>query len=52
VAAAAELTPYGVEYGYPGEYPPVTSAAAAASLATAESVVGAVSQSLRGDAAS
>ena len=52
VAAAAELTPYGVEYRYPGEYPPVTSAAAAASLTTAESVVGAVSQSLRGDAAS
>jgi HEPN domain-containing protein len=52
LAGAAELTPYGVEYRYPGEYPPVTRAAAVASLATAESVVHSVSEGLRGDVAS
>jgi HEPN domain-containing protein len=35
---APELTPYGVEYRYPGEYPPVTGQAAASSVAIARTV--------------
>lgn len=37
-ADAAELTPFGVEYRYPGEYPPVSRAAAASALAIARRV--------------
>lgn len=40
LASAAELTPYGVEYRYPGEYPPVSKEAAELSLATAQLVLG------------
>ena len=43
---AAELTPYGVEYRYPGEYPPVSEEAAELSLATAQLVVGEVAKRL------
>jgi len=46
LASAAELTPYGVEYRYPGEYPPVSEEAAELSLATAQLVVGEVAQRL------
>jgi len=35
---APELTPYGVEYRYPGEYPPVTREAAVLSMAIARRV--------------
>ena len=37
-ADAAELTPFGVEYRYPGEYPSVSRASAAAALASARHV--------------
>ena len=50
LASAAELTPYGVEYRYPGEYPPVSEAAAELSLATAQLVVGEVAKRLSGTA--
>ena len=50
LASAAELTPYGVEYRYPGEYPPVSEAAAKLSLATAQLVVGEVAKRLSGTA--
>lgn len=46
LAASAELTPYGVEYRYPGEYPPVSKGAAERSLATARGVVGEVARRL------
>ena len=46
LASAAELTPYGVEYRYPGEYPPVSEEAAELSLATAQLVVGGVAKRL------
>jgi len=36
---AAQLTPYGVEYRYPGEYPTVPSAAARESVALARKVL-------------
>jgi HEPN domain-containing protein len=35
---AAELTPFGVEYRYPGEYPPVSAEAAGRSVALARRV--------------
>lgn len=35
---AAELTPFGVEYRYPGEYPPVSAESARACVAVARSV--------------
>jgi hypothetical protein len=35
---APELTPYGVEYRYPGEYPPVSGGAAISSIAIARRV--------------
>jgi len=37
-AGAVELTPYGVEYRYPGEYPPVGRGSALAALAVARRV--------------
>ena len=37
-AGAVELTPFGVEYRYPGEYPPVSHASAASALAIARQV--------------
>ena len=46
LASAVELTPYGVEYRYPGEYPPVSAEAAELSLATAQLVVGEVAKRL------
>jgi HEPN domain-containing protein len=46
LAGAAELTAYGVEYRYPGEYPPVSEEAAELSLATAHLVVGEVAKRL------
>lgn len=46
LADSAELTPYGVEYRYPGEYPSVTREAAEASLAKARAVVHAVAKVL------
>jgi HEPN domain-containing protein len=46
LASAVELTPYGVEYRYPGEYPPVSEEAAEQSLATAQLVVGEVAKRL------
>jgi len=48
LAAAAELTPYGVAYRYPGEYPPVSKEAAEASLATAHTVLVEVAKHLPG----
>ena len=38
IADAAQLTPYGVEYRYPGEYPTVPTAAAKESAALARRV--------------
>jgi len=38
LADAAELTPYGVEYRYPGEYAPVTGDAAGACVSLARKV--------------
>jgi HEPN domain-containing protein len=38
VAAAAELTPFGVEYRYPGEYPPVERKTACAAVIVARRV--------------
>ena len=46
LTGAAELTPYGVEYRYPGEYPPVSKEAAEQSLATARFVLGEVAKRL------
>jgi len=46
LASAVEVTPYGVEYRYPGEYPPVSEEAAELSLATAQLVVGEVAKRL------
>ena len=46
LAGAAELTPYGVEYRYPGEYPPVSKEAAEQGLATARLVLGEVAKRL------
>ena len=46
LADAAELTPYGVEYRYPGEYPPVSETAAAAAAALAHRVVDEVARRL------
>jgi HEPN domain-containing protein len=37
-ADAVELTPYGVEYRYPGEYPPVDRASALAAVGVARRV--------------
>jgi HEPN domain-containing protein len=37
-ADAVELTPYGVEYRYPGEYPPVDRASALAAVSVARRV--------------
>jgi HEPN domain-containing protein len=41
-ADAAELTPFGVEYRYPGEYPPVERETARAAVAVARRVCDAV----------
>jgi HEPN domain-containing protein len=46
LTGAAELTPYGVAYRYPGEYPPVSKEAAGQSLATARFVLGEVAKRL------
>jgi hypothetical protein len=43
---AAQLTPYGVEYRYPGEYPAVPTAAAKESVALARKVLAGVLRSL------
>ena len=43
---AAQLTPYGVEYRYPGEYPTVPAAAANDSVALARKVLAEVLRSL------
>jgi HEPN domain-containing protein len=48
LSAAAELTPYGVEYRYPGEYPPVSVDAAVASVAVARRVYDQVVQHFPG----
>jgi hypothetical protein len=41
---AVELTPYGVEYRYPGEYPPVDRASALAAVAVARRVYDAAAE--------
>ena len=46
LADAAALTPFGVEYRYPGDYPAVSPAVAEASLRSADGVVAAVAQRL------
>jgi len=46
LASAVELTPYGVEYRYPGEYPPVSEEAAELSVAMAQLVMGEVAKRL------
>jgi HEPN domain-containing protein len=43
-ADAVELTPYGVEYRYPGEYPPVDRASALAAMAVARRVYDAAAE--------
>lgn len=49
LADAAELTPFGVEYRYPGEYPPVTAEAANACVSLARKVHDEISQRLSED---
>lgn len=51
LADAAELTPYGVEYRYPGEYPPVSRKAAEDSFACAQAAVGVIAGRLHGESA-
>ena len=46
---AAALTPYGVDYRYPGDYPAVSRQMAEASLATAGLVVTSVAERLSVD---
>lgn len=44
---AVELTPYGVEYLYPGEYPPVDADGASATPAVARRICGEAAQRIR-----
>jgi HEPN domain-containing protein len=44
---AAELTPYGVEYRYPGEYPPVDRDSATAALLVARKACHEVARRIR-----
>ena len=48
LADAGELTPYGVEYRYPGEYEPVSPETAAACVALARRVCDEVAQRMTG----
>jgi HEPN domain-containing protein len=50
LADAAELTPFGVEYRYPGEYAPVTAEAADACVSLARKVHNEISTRLSKDA--
>ena len=50
LADAAELTPFGVEYRYPGEYAPVTAEAADACVSLARRVHNEISTRLSNDA--
>jgi hypothetical protein len=52
LSAAASLTPFGVEYRYPGEYPPVSGDEAAQSIEIARSVFRTVAARLKADAPS
>jgi len=47
---AAELTPFGVEYRYPGEYPPVSAESARACVAVARAVHDEISGRISKDA--
>jgi HEPN domain-containing protein len=49
LADAAALTPFGVDYRYPGDYPAVSKQMAEASLATAGQVVTSVAERLSVD---
>ena len=49
LADAAELTPFGVEYRYPGEYAPVTAEAANACVSLARKVHDEISKRLSED---
>jgi len=46
LAAAAELTPYGVDYRYPGDYPPASMETAESALMIADRVVASVVERL------
>lgn len=46
LSGAASLTPYGVEYRYPGEYPPVSAEEADSCVALARAVYGEVTRRL------
>jgi HEPN domain-containing protein len=48
LARAADLTPYGVEYRYPGEYPPITRDDAASAVVMSREVHGEVIKRLPG----
>jgi len=50
LANAAELTPYGVEFRYPGEYAPVSAETAAACVSIARRVFDEIAGRLREDA--
>ena len=50
LADAAELTPFGVEYRYPGEYAPVTAETARECVSTARKVHDEISRRLSEDA--
>jgi len=50
LADAAELTPFGVEYRYPGEYAPVTAETARDCVSTAREVYDEISRRLSEDA--
>jgi HEPN domain-containing protein len=50
LARAADLTPYGVEYRYPGEYPLITRDDAASAVAISREVRGEVIKRLPADA--
>lgn len=52
VYEAASLTPFGVEYRYPGEYPPVSGEEAAQSIAIARNAIRSVAARLDTDAQS
>ena len=49
LAAAAELTPYGAEYRYPGDYPPFLKEMAESGVAIADRVVASVAESVSAD---
>lgn len=52
LADAVVLTPFGVEYRYPGDYPPVSAAVAEAGVAKADSVVAHIAERLAVDLSS